>query len=666
MKRIAQFLSRYLTLLVLAPCLLLIGLVLFDVSKATMQVDNSDQDKMNITISKKILELIHEVQKERGMSAGYLGSEGKSFRNRLTNQHTLVDEKFAELKEVVTENSSDERIAGKIESLVAQLEQRNKIRSEVSALSINLNSALSYYTSANTQGFEIISDLAHSSNNRNSAANLFAIYNFSNAKESSGIERAVVANMLSSKSYPKDLVQRHIQLVSNQNIYLKEALVLGSGNLNSLFKTATDSQEFLRVQSIREKVFAQNAVDISAEAWFDAATKRIDVLKQTEQNALDQVVNKSEEIKASAIALLTYEIIVMLLGILITWFLIMNLRLRQNQAKGISLGIDKAANQRDLIDEIEILSDDDLGKSAHNINMLTSTFSKDLLDFNFAATGIVEATNETGTAIKNSYDNLQEQRSRVEMIAAAAEEMNANIQVIAESMRSNAETAKQVLVESQNGQGVVTTAVTGIESIAAGMLKAVESIEQLNSRVGGIAEIVSMIQSIAEQTNLLALNAAIEAARAGEQGRGFAVVADEVRNLASRTQECTEQISSLVKELQDSASVTSTSINNGQKEASSVASSTDEIKQALQLIVDQVSKVEETTETISVNITEQCSALEEVTSNINGIYSNATENVAGAEQIGVATANIAKSAMKMIGLIEQYEFTGKIHLKKNE
>ena len=622
-------------------------------------MQNAYEAEYNAFVSHGILNVVHEVQKERGLTAGYLGAKGQQFGSELRRQRQAVDESLATLKSNKANWPLTPKMEQAYEDFVNAFNNVSRIRNQVEAVTIDVADALKFYTNINTNGLHTVIMASKLSANQVVSSELFSIYNFSSTKESAGIERAVIANVLAKGQFTPQLRIRHSKLVTKQEVFMYEALESATHELETLFNNVTKSPAFSAVDEIRKELGQKDSnFSVSSAFWFKQATTRIEELKSAEEQALNIVDKTAVKIQQDAVWVLVVELIVLLIGVLTTIAISYAIKVRHQQSMLVKEGIEIALKDRDLSHEIEIVVFDELGEAAEGINALTRLFSKDLKQFLSASNNITVSTHETAVAISQSQTNLIEQQTGVQTIASAAEQMNANVGVIASAMEDNAESVSKVAAESQQGKDIVNKAVSVIHGAANDMSESAEAINALNEKVGSITDMVQLIGGIAEQTNLLALNAAIEAARAGEQGRGFAVVADEVRSLASRTQKSTEEISQVVTELQKGSEQAFNVINQGKDNAMSASEQAELIKEALDRITIQVDEVKNVTESVTSNTREQARAIEEVSQNIVNIYEQATENVAGAEQIAVAASNIAEAAMDMDDEIDKYKVDG--------
>ena len=275
--------------------------------------------------------------------------------------------------------------------------------------------------------------------------------------------------------------------------------------------------------------------------------------------------------------------------------------------------------------------------------------------------GIVGRINNSSEQLKAQAENLmasielnnqgiKQQYSETDQVAMAVNQMAASIQEVAENTRQTAEAAHEASEETVRGKHVANETTNAIQTLAGEVQKAADVINQLEQDSNSISSVVDVIRGIAEQTNLLALNAAIEAARAGEQGRGFAVVADEVRTLASRTQESTAEIQSMIEKLQDAARLavqvmddSRDQVDRSVQQATNAATSLDAITNAVQTINDMSTQ-------IATAVNQQSGVSEEINRSITTIRDVAQLTVDGtvqSEESCNAMNNLAASLQEL-------------------
>ena len=298
---------------------------------------------------------------------------------------------------------------------------------------------------------------------------------------------------------------------------------------------------------------------------------------------------------------------------------------------------------------------DDVSQIRLSIRVLSAKLRTVVKRIEQATDKLSEQAQCNSEIISASNININQQKQELEMVATAINEMSAAVQEVSTNSASAAEAAHSASEMSQQGALTITDAIGIIDSLDTEISTASSSISQLKSDSENIGSVLDVIRGIAEQTNLLALNAAIEAARAGEQGRGFAVVADEVRTLASRSHDSTQEIQSMIEKLQQGVTAAVASMEEVSKRAAEGVQQVEESAEALAEISGSVGVINDMNTQIAAATEEQSSVTAEVSRNIEQINQLSDETVEGAEQSKVNSDDIAQLVVELHTMVEQFD-----------
>ncbi|MFK7697883.1 methyl-accepting chemotaxis protein [Pseudomonas caspiana] len=272
-----------------------------------------------------------------------------------------------------------------------------------------------------------------------------------------------------------------------------------------------------------------------------------------------------------------------------------------------------------------------------------------------ASDQLASAAEELTAVTEDSTRGLVRQNDEIQQAATAVNQMTAAVEEVARNAASTSQVSSQTAEDAIKGQNQVQQAVTAMNTMAVDINDSTQRVETLAGQIRDITKVLDVIRGIAEQTNLLALNAAIEAARAGEQGRGFAVVADEVRALAHRTQASTGEIEAMIKVVRAGADEAVQSMGKSQSMAQSTQSLATEAGLALERISAGVSQINERNLVIASAAEEQAQVAREVDRNLVNIQDLSTQTSAGANQTNASSQELSRLAISFNTLVGKFK-----------
>ncbi len=321
----------------------------------------------------------------------------------------------------------------------------------------------------------------------------------------------------------------------------------------------------------------------------------------------------------------------------------------------LSKFIRQVEESSDLTQRCEIDSKDEIGSIAQDTNNMLEKFRLSIEKVAVSTTMLATASEQMAAITARTSSSVNQQFSEIDQVATAINEMTATVQSVADNAHDAAQAAQEANQQSSQGKHVVEQTIDSISDLSDEIGRSSDAIDRLSKESEKIGSVMGVIKGIAEQTNLLALNAAIEAARAGDQGRGFSVVADEVRTLASRTQQSTIEIQAMIQELQkgaiDAVQIMQGSRVKSQQTVKSAAVAGD----SLLTITHSVNRINEMNNTIASAAEEQSAVTEEINKNIATIRSAAEQTTDGAKQTTQASLELSKLAADLQQLIAQFK-----------
>lgn len=308
----------------------------------------------------------------------------------------------------------------------------------------------------------------------------------------------------------------------------------------------------------------------------------------------------------------------------------------------------------DLTQRITVTGKDEPARLLRSLAAMQEQLRETIHGISNSSTQLASAAEELNAVTEDATRGLQRQNDEIQQAATAVNEMSTAVDEVAGNAVSTSEQSKMTASIAAEGQSQVASTVASIDKLTATITSTSAEVQDLADKAQNISRVLDVIRAIAEQTNLLALNAAIEAARAGEQGRGFAVVADEVRALAHRTQQSTSEIEEMIASIQQGTEKAVAAMQVSRTMASSTLEQADAAGRALARINSAIGEINERNLVIASASEEQASVAREVDRNLVNIRDLSTQSAAGAEQTSSSSRELSRLAVQLNELVQRF------------
>jgi len=377
-----------------------------------------------------------------------------------------------------------------------------------------------------------------------------------------------------------------------------------------------------------------------------------EVVELLKKDAGDFVASEKASVSAQQ------KLVVMLLLPLFGTVLVLSTLLARSIASRLQKASDllrRIASENDLTVRFDVDSNDEISEMSRWFNVFTEKLEKMVLTISGNTARVATASEEISSAASQQAAGSDTQKGQTQQVAVAMQEMSTTIAQVTDSATKAAGAAQQASDTARKGGQVVGQALEKMKTISMSVESSAKKIQKLGENSDQIGEIVGVIDDIADQTNLLALNAAIEAARAGEQGRGFAVVADEVRRLAERTTKATKEIAAMIKNIQVETRDAVAAMEDGTKVVDEGVRSTEQAGASLQEIITMATQVGDMVTHIASAVSQQSSATEQVNVNVEQISKISMEVAVGTQQSARACQDLSNLALDLQNLVGQFK-----------
>ncbi|WP_440055196.1 methyl-accepting chemotaxis protein [Pseudoalteromonas sp. T1lg65] len=637
-------------------------------------IDNSTQQVNNLSlpalVKSSALQVEFTLMSKMAQGSFYATSENElaALKSQFGERQKIFDKTYSELQAVVANNSkltsSSKQVGNSYTAFVKsmnalakdkalELQLKDKLKEQLSELDMAAEDAtmvtvdiidLDGLEEDNNRAFQAANNLENSfSSIVTSSSDMLTVTDVNTLEIIRNDQKFVLEELDRNISLTKDAVQ-----ILNEDLYVDlENYYITLKNIVTGPNSIAENQKNL----LRATAQTRKELSDTEKATKDALAQLDELLNEASQVAFNLQEGVRDDVSTANLWTWVGMIVAACLAILVAYMTVS--RITKPLAE-----VNRVLNivaRGDMTQKLDDSARDEFGELSKSCNTLIVSLRELITGIVSRSTQLAAASEQTSAITNESSQAIKSQQAQVEQAATATTEMSSTAHGVSNSAHQALQEIKNADKEAERVKGISHDNKHTIEQLAREVDEASSVINKLHQDSASIGGILDVIRGIAEQTNLLALNAAIEAARAGEQGRGFAVVADEVRSLASKTQESTQEIQAMIQSLQAGAEEAVNAMSKGKQQAESCVTKSDLANAALNSITDAVSQAHDVSEEIANAANEQQQVAQEISERLESIVAIAEQTAEGATQTSISSSEVAKLAEELRLSVEQFK-----------
>ena len=648
-------------LLLLIPLLSVIGYTLHNVRNAQAEWQSLATTESLMDVAIALGDLTHNLQIERGATAGFVQSKGAKFANELPGYRSNTDKQLQALQTqfaLAQQQGMPDGLQQSLQTTFGELQKLSDTRAAASGLTVPAAEVAAYYTRTISALLNNIPSITEQTGNLMLIKRMTGYLAFLHAKERTDQERALMVPVFTADAIEPAQYRAFIGHMAAQQAYLSTFKGYVGEDILTLYQQNSTNAAAQTVEAMRKSVqdkASTGQFGIEPTQWFKAMTAKINDMHTIEAKLSQQIKTTASTLAQQAHRNMLFNSALSLLLLLamlgLAWWMAQSIIAPINALRDSMLQIER---DKDLTRQLDVHGNDEIAHVAEAFNRLTASLRQSIANASQSANQVLGLAATLASTSLQVASNAGRQSEATSAMASAVEQMTVSIDQVADHSGEARDISVNNTQLATQGSEVILSVVQDMHTIADTVHQSSQIITNLGQQSDQIASIVLAIKEIADQTNLLALNAAIEAARAGEQGRGFSVVADEVRKLAERTAVATQQINTMIHNIQSGTRDAVSSMQVGVERVNQGVGLANQAGDAIRQIQSGAQQVGTAVNDISAALKEQSVASADISRHVEQVAQMTDENNAAANSNASTARNLEQLASDLQRAVEQF------------